>query len=67
MKPLQQMTFENTVTKGEIALNEQYLLLPHCFQLDSIIEPLFIEIFHFFAKMFSKSEIFDSLDYRLLG
>ena len=31
--PPQQTTFENFVTKGGIAQNEQFLLLPQCFQL----------------------------------
>ena len=30
---LQQMTFENIMTKGEIAQNKQFFLLPQCFQL----------------------------------
>ena len=33
MTLLQQMTFENIVTKGEIAQNEQFLLLPQSFRL----------------------------------
>ena len=33
LMPLQQNTFENTVTKGEIAQNEQFLLLPQCFEI----------------------------------
>ena len=35
--PLQQTTFKNIVTKGEFALNEQFLLLSQCFQIYSII------------------------------
>ena len=27
------MTFDNTVAKGEIAYNGQFLLLPYCFEL----------------------------------
>ena len=53
--PLQQTTFENIVTKGEIAQNEQILILPQCFQFYSIIVPLIIENVHIFAKMFLKS------------
>ena len=34
---LQQMTFEIIVTKGEIANNEQILLMRQCFQIYSII------------------------------
>ena len=33
--------FENTVGKGEIALNEQFLLFPQCFL------PVWITFFHF--------------------
>ena len=43
--PLQQTTFENIVTKEEIARNEHFLLFPQCFQLYSIIKLLIIEIF----------------------
>ena len=32
--------------KGEIAQNRQFLLLPQCFQLFSVIRPSFIETFH---------------------
>ena len=53
MMPLEQKTFENTVTKGEIAQDEQFLLLPQCFQLFSVIILPFIEIFHIFVYMFS--------------
>ena len=52
---LQQTTLENIVTKGEIAHDEQFPLLPHCFQLYLIIKFSFMEIFHIFADMFSKS------------
>ena len=38
--------WKNPVAKGEIAHNEQFLLLPQCFQLFSIIKPLFMEISH---------------------
>ena len=37
MDPLQQMTFENIVAKGEIAHHEQFLILPLCFQIYAII------------------------------
>ena len=32
LMPLQQKTFENIVTKGEIAHHEQFSILPRCFQ-----------------------------------
>ena len=35
---LQQTTFENTVTKGEIAHNEKCLHLPQCVQLNLMIK-----------------------------
>ena len=41
---LQQFSFENTVTKVEIAQNEQYIILAKCFQLFLIIKLSFIEI-----------------------
>ena len=37
--------FENIVGKGEIALNEQFLLLPQCFLLNQIIVSPFVHIF----------------------
>ena len=50
---LQQTTFENFVTKGEIA--QQFLLLSQCFQLFLMIKLSFMEIFHIFANMFLKT------------
>ena len=41
---LQQTPFENIVTEVEIAHNGQFLHLPRCFKLYSIILLLFIEI-----------------------
>ena len=52
----QQTTFENILTRGE---NEQFLLLAQCFQIFSIIKPLFMEIFHVFANIFSRSSSAD--------
>ena len=52
--PLQQMTFENMLAKGEIAQNEQFLHLPKSFQLFSVIVPSFIKIFEEFANILSK-------------
>ena len=44
-------TFENIVTKGETAQNEQFLPLPHSFQLFSVIIPTFsITCFYMFSK-----------------
>ena len=53
--PLQQTTFENIVTKGDIAQSNQLLLLPDCFQLYStIIHSLFR------SGCFSKSSAADA-------
>ena len=41
----QQPAFENTVGKGEIAHNEQFLLFPQCFLLKQIIVSPFVHIF----------------------
>ena len=37
--------FENTVGKGEIACNKQFLLFPQCFLPNQIIVPPFVHIF----------------------
>ena len=42
--------FENNVAKGEIAHDE-----PQCFQLYLTIKLYFMEIFHVFVTIFSKS------------
>ena len=55
------MTFENIVTKGEIAQNEIFLLLPQCFKLFSVIIPTIIEIFHILEWTCSKSSAVDLL------
>ena len=41
----QQAAFENTVGKGEIARNEQFLLFIQCFQLNQITVSSFVHIF----------------------
>ena len=41
----QQTAFENIVGKGEIALNEQFLLFPQCFLLSQILVSPFVHIF----------------------
>ena len=41
----QQAVFENSVGKGEIAHNEQFLLFPQCFLLSQIIVSPFVHIF----------------------
>ena len=40
----QHTAFENTVRKGEIARNEQFLLFPQCFQLNQITVSPFVHI-----------------------
>ena len=58
---LQQTTFENVVTKEEIAQDEQFLLLTQCFQIYSISMSTFRKIFHLIVEMFSKSSSADLL------
>ena len=56
LAPLQHTTFEDIVAKGEIALYyEQFLFWQQCFQLYLTIQLYFIEIFHVFVNMLSKS------------
>ena len=43
---MQQTTFEIIVAKGEIAQDEQFLHLPHCFQLYPKIIISLVEIFN---------------------
>ena len=45
---LQQTSFGNIVPKGDIAQNKLCLLLPQCFQLFSIIKPLFTFLLIFY-------------------
>ena len=40
----QRTAFENIIGKGEIALNEQFLLFPQCFLLNQIIVSPFVHI-----------------------
>ena len=61
MTHMQQTTFENIVTRGDIAHNEQFLILPQCFQLYLIENLSFIAIFHFFVNKFWKSSAADLL------
>ena len=52
--------FENIVGKGEIAHNEQFLLIPQCFQLDQItVSPFFhmFDIISLFEVELEKPEI----------
>ena len=52
---------ENIVANGEIALNEQFLHLPQCFQPYSIITLSLINFIYIFVLMFSKSAAADLL------
>ena len=54
-------TYETIEANKEIAHDEQFLLLPQCFQLDLVIILSFIEIVHDFANMFSKTSAADFL------
>ena len=56
---MQQTTFENIWAKGEIAHNEQFLNLPQCFKLYSMIKLSFIEIYHIFNKKLSNLSAVD--------
>ena len=47
--------FENIVAKGGIAHDEQFHLLPQCFQPYLTIKLFFMVIFQVFVTMFSKS------------
>ena len=51
----QQTAFENIVGKGEIACNEQFLLLPQCFLLNQIVSP-FVHIFDFISLFAAELE-----------
>ena len=56
----QQTVSENIMGKGEIALNEQFLLFPQCFLLSKIIVSPFVHIFDIislFAAKFEESKI----------
>ena len=43
------------MAKGDIAHDEQFPLMPQCFQLYLMIKLSFMEIFHILVNMFSKS------------
>ena len=64
MTPLQQLTFESSVTKGEIAQNEQILLVPQRFHLVLIINISFMEIFYIFANICFQTFAADLLNVR---
>ena len=52
----QQTDFENTVGKGEIACNEQFLLFPQYFLLNQIIVSQFVHIFDFISLFAAELE-----------
>ena len=52
----QQTAFENIVGKGEIARNEQFLLLPQCFLFNQIIVSPFVQIFYIISIFAAESE-----------
>ena len=52
----QQTAFENTVGKGEIARNEQFLLFPQCFLLNQIMVPQFVHIFNIISLFAAELE-----------
>ena len=51
-----QTNFENTVGKGEIARNEQFLLFPQCFLLNQIIVSPFVHIFDMISLFIAELE-----------
>ena len=53
--------FENNVTKDEITHDEQFPKLSQCYQLHSKAIPSFIEIYHSFIEILSKSNAADLL------
>ena len=53
---LQHKSFENTVGKGEIARNEQFLLFPQCFLPFKKILPFSLNLKLSFANSFSLEE-----------
>ena len=56
----QQTAFENSVGKGEIARDEQFLLFQQCFLLNQIIASPFVHIFDIislFAAEFEEPKI----------
>ena len=52
----QQTAFENIVGKGEIALNEQFLLFPQCFLPNQIIVSPFVHSFDTMALFDAEME-----------
>ena len=58
---LQQTTFENIGANGYFAQDEQFLLLPQCFQLYSIITLSLVESFDIYTEMFENSSNADLL------
>ena len=53
------------MVKGEIAHHEQFHLWPQCFQLYLTIKLSFMEIFHVFVTLFSKSSAADHEQFHL--
>ena len=48
--------FENTVGKGKISRNEQFLLFPQCFLLNQIIVSSFVHIFDIISSFAAELE-----------
>ena len=57
-KHLQQTSFENIVAKGEISLNDQFLLLPQFVQLFSINILSFLEMIPYICNPFPHTNAF---------
>ena len=52
----QQTAFENIEGKGEIAHNQQFLLLPQCFLLNQIFVSPFVHIFDIISLFAAECE-----------
>ena len=53
----QQTPFENIVRKGEIARNDQFLLLPQFFQLNQVTVSSFVHTFDIISLFAIKLEV----------
>ena len=56
---LQYMSFENTVEKGEIARNEQFLLFPQCFLPFGELSAIFIKVKIVVCKLFYFGKVYN--------
>ena len=52
-------SFENTVGKGEIARNEQFLLFPQCFYLFEELSVIYIKFENDVCKLFQFGRVYN--------